>query len=434
MALLAGPDILAAPVFIEAAAYPPLMGEELARLVVLGQTGGAWKEVPYQLDEIDGQRRIVMRDARYPDSKEAQSQKAKDAEPLARGPVPTRLGSMHRFAIDAADFAPCSGNACIQALKSALAPVCDGVPGEQPELHRFRLRRSGASAFIAICKRKAPAPAFPPQVEVDLKARLLSSSDIRYQFAERNHMLVDSIRLRGEGANWGEFLGASDFRLYMKPKFFFPLSFGGSDVRSELLRYQQNTLGASGDLSFYLSVLSLKIQLRLVSQVSVYRDSIHVPMSVTLPVSGKSLRAGSGVYYGFKLPGGRVKERIAGDMPFLASGPVPFAPKRVLALRGPGNDVVLGVQVPEAYRAAGLAPAIATPEELRKRGFPVDPELDFGVFFEVMGLQKSTYRMDLWFYLGKSGSVEELLARAQDAHSLETEPLSLAAPSAGPVR
>lgn len=330
------------------------------------------------------------------------------------------LSLLHRFVIDEHMLAACNAE-CEASLVEGrgVAAVCGknslGITAKRV----FRVTEPEAQTqfFLTDCDAPLAALESEPEVTLNLNKRTLLSESLRYVYSAKNHMLLDSFSLR-DGTKETVLLSGSEMHLYGKPKFFFPLHFTGDDVRSRLVDEWVGPLGVAGQLSFFLDVLLFKITLNLRSEVSMYKDAIHVPVTLSLPVSGSMLRAGSGVVYGFKSPrGAEVLESVKTSLPRLGkvkpvSADTPLQSSGTFTLIEGSQCIAAGVTMPPELAALNFTPKLATRKELKALGFP-DTDIDFGIFYDITLLKKGTNRFDVWFFTGPASDAVRLEKRAR---------------------
>lgn len=333
--------------------------------------------------------------------------------PRARPQREVALEPQDLIVVDSNDFSPCDSG-CEDAVARAARDMCGrGVelyraslgPGSAPgPLPRRNLYLASCTIAGATIANDAWRHGRDPDVRLSLARRTLSSDSLSYTYSEKNHMLLERFSLKRNDGKETPLLVGSELHLYGKPRFFFPLHFTGDDVRSELLAYLQDPLGTSGRLSFFLDVLFFRVKLDLRSAVTIYRDAVHVPVVMTLPVSGTSLREGSGMYYGFNAADGEVLEGMRTTMRRLCRGPVVGEqPVPTFFVEKDGSCVAVGVREPPEFGAMGFHPQIAFPSDLQAIGFP-KVGTDFGVFYDITKLRKGRYSFDVWFYVASGGS------------------------------
>lgn len=321
--------------------------------------------------------------------------------------------------VDESAFAPCDG-VCEAQVRTHLLDTCGSR-----EFLRAELEGKSPQHFVYVShcpKSPQRAGKEPPDVRLSLKEHTLWSDLLSYRYSAANHMLLEEFALSSEGGDAFAkakalskdvpLLSGSEMHLYGKPRYFFPLHFTGNDVRSELQAYLQDPLATSGQLSFFLDVLFFKVKLDLRSSVTLYKNAVHVPVVMTLPLSGSSLREGSGLFYGFKAASAEVLANMRSSMPRLGgsgvgerkSVPTFFTMRK-------GTCVAVAVREPPEFESLGFHPRLAFASDLAAFGFP-RTQADFGVFYDIRKLRKGTYRFDVWFYVARGRECEGLEAKA----------------------
>lgn len=293
-----------------------------------------------------------------------------------------------------ASFAACS-EACEARARERLRDVCGHGPvvrvALQGSMPQGGLKNpSPRVVFVATCGAQARISSNDtPNVRLSLQNHTLWSDLLSYRYNPSNHMLLDSFALSSEGGDTEkkafaqqkdvELLSGSEMHLFGKPRFFFPLHFTGNDVRSELEAYMQDAFATSGQLSFFLDVLLFRLKLNLRSSVTLYRDAVHVPVVLSLPISGQSLREGSGLFYGFQVASKEVLANMRSTLPRLGTSEAYVSDVPSFFTEHRGTCVAVAVREPPELKALGFRPRLAFPEDLKALGFPYT-KADFGVF------------------------------------------------------
>ncbi len=416
------------PLLIPASETPLLHGRQRNEISIWtpDAEGKSLKPVPFEFRELNERGGLVFRDPTYISKVRKQLGNLPEKE--------SNLGALswlHQYVLDENDLGDCLKD-CQSWARQSLEKMCRDKAGILKKGYEMRVQKSQKVAFIANCPPTLAPARTPSAVVVDLKARTLTSKEIRYEFSEKNHMLLESFSLADKGEEKGKgkyipMLKDSELHLYAKLKYFFPLHFTGNDVRSELVGYTQGSLVSAGELSFFLDVLSFKIRMNLLSEVSMFRDAIHVPVILTLPVSGSVLKPGSGVFYGFRYLGNDFWKDVQTDLPRLPKegGAIPFAEQRTFLMRLGSTVVAVGIRMPEVFREMGFSPALASPEDLKAVDFP-KTKSDFGIFYDITKLQKGTHKFEIWFYVGKVGEEERLLKMAREGIQIRVSELAWA--------
>ena len=172
--------------------------------------------------------------------------------------------------------------------------------------------KSTNKAYLIRCIKKPmnilDAPRLS-QVTFDTKQKTVESENYRYLFSTVNHMLFRKIIFYVNSENAAikeqDTAGNSDMLIRADVKKFFTLSFGKSDVESELENYMLGPIALSAKVSFFLKILFFRIRLKLSTDVSFFPDAANIPMMVTIPVDAyKYLNAKSGILYSWEMEPG----------------------------------------------------------------------------------------------------------------------------------
>ena len=334
-----------------------------------------------------------------------------------RRPLP--VAPQDVLVVDESAFAPCDG-ACEAQVRARLLNTCGSREFLRAELEG---KTPPHFVYVSHCpKSPQRVGESPPHVRLSLKQHTLWSDLLSYRYSAANHMLLEEFALSSVGGDVSAkakalskdvpLLSGSEMHLYGKPRYFFPLHFTGNDVRSELQAYLQDPLATSGQLSFFLDVFFFKVKLDLRSSVTLFKDAVHVPVVMTLPISGSSLREGSGLFYGFKAASAEVLANMRSSMPRLGGSSVEEqngVPTFFTTHKG--TCVAVAVREPPEFESLGFHPRLAFASDLAAFGFP-RTQADFGVFYDIRKLRKGRYRFDVWFYVARGRECEGLEAKA----------------------
>ena len=129
------------------------------------------------------------------------------------------------------------------------------------------------------------------------RKKRLYSRNYSYTFNKSNAMLFHSVFMTGSTRR---FLAAfhSDINIYSEIPGFFDLHFGAGSIESEISSVYEGVLGINANVSFFVRVLFLRLQLSLSTDVSFYKDAAYIPMVLYLPVDPKNyLAEHSGIVY-----------------------------------------------------------------------------------------------------------------------------------------
>ena len=160
----------------------------------------------------------------------------------------------------------------------------------------------GRYAYFTHCKRKFPVRWQNPVVH-DAPERTVESPYYRYRYTSENHLMFSQLELAFDHPYSYPYTMAksSDQLIRGDLKKFFTLSFGADDFEAKITAERLGAVGLVGRLSFILSVMMFEIDLALSPEVSFYRDSIHIPMVMQLPVNAPDyVHKGSGLFYSWQ--------------------------------------------------------------------------------------------------------------------------------------
>jgi|GEM_PF-4102427 len=394
----------ALPVQIAVEKMPALFGHLPENVVVYGPESGRGEvaAVTSQVDSRSPSGNLVFTGQSHPED---------DAKTLVRtgGILPPAaqrafpLEPQDLVTVDESSFAECD-----TACESRVKKLADRDCGMSTRAYRANMA-DGKSVYVIACGNgRAINQAWKknsvPAVRLDLARRRLWSDTLEYVYDKDNHMLLDrfGLRTKSSAQDHEALLVGSEIHLYGKPNYFFPMHFTSDDIASSLGAYLQKPLGTSGRLSFFLDVLFFKVKLDLTSTVTLFRDAVHVPVVMTLPISGTSLREGSGMFYGFRAASPALLAAVQTSMPRLGSSRAPprkGAPSSFF-LAHKGSCVAVSIDEPPEFDTLGFHPQMAYPGDLASIEFP-KVAADFGVFYDITKLRKGRYRFDVWFRVGQ---------------------------------
>jgi hypothetical protein len=248
------------------------------------------------------------------------------------------------------------------------------------------------------------------RVTYDPRAHEILSRFYSYKFKKDNHMLFESVTLKGDK----DFLVAKDSHLYIRSdvKNFFTLDFSSDDIESDLKRKRLEPLAAFASLGFYLKVLFFKITLDLSTDVGFYESSANIPMMMTLPVNAYDrLHRKSGVLYNFRLGEGLVPQAVKIKMPTLNSESLTTDFEKVglaycqsvctyeLEVSNPVNPLRMKINIARSLVERGMFPWFV--DDVAKHRSAMKWDLDdeknrVGLYFEVSKLPKGSHPWDFW--------------------------------------
>jgi len=248
------------------------------------------------------------------------------------------------------------------------------------------------------------------RVTYDPQANEILSRFYSYKFKKENHMLFESVTLKGDK----DFLVSKDSHLYIRSdvKNFFTLDFSSDDIESDLKRKRVEPLAAFASLGFYLKVLFFKITLDLSTDVGFFESSANIPMMMTLPVNAYDrLHRKSGVLYNFRLGDGVDPNSVKIKMPVLNPQSLTADFEKVglaycqilcsyeIELPNPVKPLRMTINIARSLVERGMFPWFVD-DVARHRG-PMKWDLDddknrVGLYFEVSKLPKGSHPWDFW--------------------------------------
>jgi hypothetical protein len=284
-------------------------------------------------------------------------------------------------------------------------------PGCQPR-HGEKLETPKGVAWLVSCPtditktidRQSHRVIYKPEAH-EILSRFYS-----YKFKKENHMLFESVTLRGDQ----EHVISQDSHLYIRSdvKNFFTLDFSSDDIESQLKHKRIDPLAAFASLGFYLKVLFFKITLDLTTDVVFYERSANIPMMMTLPVNAYDmLHRKSGVLYNFRLGDGVDPKAIKVKMPVLEAqnltnnfekNGLSFCQTTCtyeLEIPNPVKPLQMKIQIARSLVERGMFPWFVDDVGKHKTAMRWDLEDDknrLGLYFEVSKLPKGSHPWDFW--------------------------------------
>ena len=439
------------PLFIEGSRLKRLWGvpqHQVQGLVLCPGTPGGLQTIPIQFQELDddGLTQIFRAPTWTPTPLPSSSHSA-SPDPLVHGQV--------RLVFNTASGARCSdsGSNAVTASDSAMLLLrqwrgahCRQQPGPKDSArgYSFRVvqkqdhgsRQVGPQIYLVACEALgSPVASLPAELSLDPKKKVVTTPLLRYTPNPRNHLLLQTLEVKTP-QGFQSVLANSEFHALLKPRFFFPVHVTSDDFRSQLVSITLGNVALAGELSFFLRILGLNINLNLTSEVSLYRDAIHVPVVIHMPFDGSRLRPGSAVYYGFSQGDLPVLQTLTTNLPLLGSGDdlardkvssdsgdSRASPRLFFLKATPGEMVVtMCVRTPPPAVAAGFVPHFAGAEVLKNSDLPRG-STQFGVVYDVTKLPRGEHRLEAWFYLGQRAEEDLLTAAATGNLQVEGGPL-----------
>jgi hypothetical protein len=306
-----------------------------------------------------------------------------------------------------------------QKFNEATAFPCGAV--QMTEIHAPNAPEELSYAYMAECQGKDSnlEPSRPDVMHQEAKKSIITRS-FRYEYQPKNQLLFKNLTAFLPDGRSVVVSTNSDFLIHLDMKNFFNLQFTNKDVESYVEATQVGEMGVSALINFYISVLMIKIDLKMATQASFFEDSSNIPMIVDVPVDGESrLNVGSGMFYTFN-----PERTVFSDKPFLYSIPVltpdtiklPPAElakigekncadekKCIFALRGhvENQAFAVAINVPRDHVKRGFFPRLVknVSEFKTSMGWSSNPKEEdgtLGLYYEYAGLKKGRFKMDYW--------------------------------------
>jgi hypothetical protein len=289
---------------------------------------------------------------------------------------------------------------------------------------------NGKYVYLAACDKDMTSgfvvehPIVHDKDQLTVKAKFYD-----YKYHEQNHMMFDDILVRPPGVEPFSAGGDSIQRIRADVKRFFTLNFTNDDVESKLIRTRGGPLALLGQLTFFLRILFFKIDLQLQTVVSFFEDSVHMPLTINMPVdTSKRTNPGTGMIFSWQVPEGVVWDQKLSTMP-VANAEVIKKGFKALGKTGLKNcrgsscffslvGTLKGFQwstefkIPRRLVQSGFFPMFMadTSKTLVDVGWDKEGqygENQVGIYYETSGLTKGQHDFDFWIKIGsKNKSVE----------------------------
>jgi hypothetical protein len=185
--------------------------------------------------------------------------------------------------------------------------------------------------YVGVFFRKPPAYSPKSYVNFSSARGEVTSSRYRYEFDKKNYLVVNGVDMvkRGAGVNSSEkipLLNSSTFYMRADLKYFVTATANHRSVDSKIEAFKIGPVRSIVRVSFFYTLLKLKFELGMYTEVSFFSNSVVLPAILYNPLDGpKSLNRGSGFYYGFS-----VKEPLSAHQ-FQTNMP-PYQPASMLGL------------------------------------------------------------------------------------------------------
>jgi hypothetical protein len=239
------------------------------------------------------------------------------------------------------------------------------------------------------------------QVRFDPDTRRVTTDVYDYIPAPVNPFVFQRIDFNGSAA-----VEDAGLDLFFKPKNFFDIHLDETDLTGRVRQAAVDGGQVFLDLDFLLRFLFFRIDVDVSTAAVFSRDRVSMPLTFKVPVNSKALlMAGSGAFYSWSERSARITDQRTTcsdrSCTYLFTGNVvPDSKSRRFAVRmSVGRDLVSQGFVPELIRDHRVLTTSrgwpATRERWGGRGGSQPPDaVRTGIYFELSGLGKGTYRVD----------------------------------------
>jgi hypothetical protein len=267
-------SVHSAPIVIPASRIREISGHPIAMYRVFrSNKNGTAEPIPFQIDEINQYTDYV----------------------LPFGPLTNAATGDHLF--DHKDELSFMGN----DVGEAMAPT--KWPSKKPSiLYELRMSNAGkeGAVYVGVYFSAPPPPSDRNYVMFDLNQAQVVTSRFQYRFDKDNYLVVRGIDLKKKDGSTKPIINSSTFYLKADLKYFLTFEINHGDIQSKLEAYNVGPVRAIVRVSFTYSMLRLKIDLGMYTEVSFFSNAVYLPAIMYNPLDGgKSLNQGSGFYYGF---------------------------------------------------------------------------------------------------------------------------------------
>ena len=386
---------IACPAFVSAKTLPTTVTDAAPNSIrlfkfVKGTTGSQWSSLPIQIDPLTNEGVI--------DNKRARPEDAFKIAPEDRVVFETKtFGDKydHKTAL------PCAAR-------------------HVTEIESLAGQTNGSFAYIMTCADTATAPkSMGPLVTHDPKTKLVNTERFAYEYQPTNQLLFKT--LTAHMSNGKDIVAGhnSDFVLHMDLKRFFTMNFGNKNVESYVESTHSGDVGISAVVNFYLRVLLFKVDMKMATMASFFRDSTNIPMIVDVPLPAPNhLNPGSGMLYTFKPEGTKFNltpgtltvplvnpERIKKGYEEVARDSESTCTGESCVYRVTGNveskTFNIDIVIPRHAVQKGFYPQLVTDVPKFKKDMnwnnpSDDDEGRFGFYYENSGLPQGRFTMNYW--------------------------------------
>lgn len=180
----------------------------------------------------------------------------------------------------------------------------------------FQKDQEKGAVYIGVYFNNPPPISTANYVSFDLKAAEVRTARYHYRFDNKNYLVVRGVDILEKSSEPRPLLNSSTFYLKTDLKYFVTMEINQTDIQSELDAYYVGPVRAIARVNFNYSLLQLKFDLGMYTEVSFFANSVILPAIVDNPFDGpKILNKGSLFYYGFYLKDPPKGLKIETNMP-----------------------------------------------------------------------------------------------------------------------
>lgn len=157
------------------------------------------------------------------------------------------------------------------------------------------------AVYLGIYSNKKPEFKFKNYVNFDLDKSEVHTENYRYQFNEKNYLVVRGVDVEKEKGSEKIVLTSSVY-LRLDLKYFLTLSTSHKDIETALDAYKIGPVRVIARVNFDYDFGVKKLDLGMYTEVSFFSNAVYLPAVVDNPINGKkTLRKDSYFYYGLAL-------------------------------------------------------------------------------------------------------------------------------------
>lgn len=381
------------PVLLNSSQLSIFFGTPRNQLMALRWNGTQLQQAPLQIDEVEDDAVLVLREP-Y----EVRKLRASLPHPKKKDPFLGRLQSVHRMVLDDRDFSDC-GAECKNKIPTQVKTICRS--SDASVLLEVSLVDANKSLFIADCG--VPVAELPPRdINYNSASKTISTQKYEYVHSSDKNIFFSEIRARPESR---PVMAQSEIKAYLKPKYLFNMKFEDDDLTSQITSLSRGSQSLSLEVAVGLNILAMKINTQICCDVSFYDDALYFPVVLDLPFSGKSFAKGSGVFFGF-LSDTAAKTKTE----FIPSQSAEESD--AILIQQDGNLIALGFRSPNKKQSALVKPKIVSSADMEKLKF-TKLRSPTGIFYDIQSAQEGFQHFMVWVYFGKESERAKLTGYAQ---------------------